>query len=183
MNTTVDMHLGLAGRYRLTARSRSGRERLLVEWFPNLITDNGLNLLADGNLEGRLSVIGGVAVGEGSTAPSVDDTQLARHRAFVSGGTKRYVTINSTERYLAVSQSWQFDPGEADGNITEVGVGPDHNNLFSRALIVDTNGNPTSITVLDDEYLIVSYELRFYQRWMMLSLRRMVSPSLCALRR
>src|SRR5690606_33028436 len=35
-------------------------------------------------------------------------------------------------------------------------------NLFSRALILDDEGNPTTITVLEDEFLDVSYEFRVY---------------------
>ncbi|WP_444897899.1 hypothetical protein [Microbulbifer sp. SSSA005] len=164
MNKSLNLHLTMAGRYRLRARSRDGRERPLADWFPNLITNNGLDLLAaSGTLEGSYSAIGGVAVGTGNTTPSESDAQLASHRAFVRDSTSENTNINSTDRYLAVTKTWQFDPGEADGNITEIGVGENYNNLFSRALIVDTDGNPTSITVLSDEYLIVSYELRFYQ--------------------
>ncbi|WP_444922940.1 hypothetical protein ACJJH9_12215 [Microbulbifer sp. DLAB2-AF] len=34
--------------------------------------------------------------------------------------------------------------------------------LFSRALVLDGNGNPTTITKLSDEYLHLTYELRIY---------------------
>jgi hypothetical protein len=69
--------------------------------------------------------------------------------------------------------SWQYGTGVASGNLTEVGVYPGNpgggavapyyaGHLFSRALILDTNGNPTAITVLSDEILTVTWQLRFY---------------------
>ena len=67
--------------------------------------------------------------------------------------------------------SWRFDPGDATGTPTEVGVGwleypppnyDEEHRCFSRALIVDGAGNPVSITVLADEYLDVTYAMRLY---------------------
>jgi len=49
------------------------------------------------------------------------------------------------------------------GNISEVGVGwGTSSGLFSRSLVKDSNGNPVTITVLSNEILDVTYELRIY---------------------
>ena len=48
----------------------------------------------------------------------------------------------------------------AAGNLSEVGVGWTGGACFSRALIVDGVGTPTTITVLGDEILDVTYEFR-----------------------
>jgi hypothetical protein len=56
----------------------------------------------------------------------------------------------------------RFAAGTLNGTYTEVGVGWGNTTLFSRALIVDGSGNPTSITVLSDEVLDVYYRLRKY---------------------
>jgi hypothetical protein len=56
---------------------------------------------------------------------------------------------------------FRFNAGTATGNLSEVGVGW-NTGLFSRALIKDSNGDPTTITVLSNEYLDVTYELRLY---------------------
>ena len=61
--------------------------------------------------------------------------------------------------------TFRFGQGVAAGNLTEVGIRSDagpNSALFSRALIVDSGGNPTTLTILSDEYLDVTYELRFY---------------------
>lgn len=67
---------------------------------------------------------------------------------------------------------FEFPAGRATGNLTEVGVGwtsdgviiPNANNnrVFSRALILDASGQPTTLTVLADEILRVTYMLRLY---------------------
>ena len=51
------------------------------------------------------------------------------------------------------------------GNVSELATGwqaSGNNSIYSRALIRDENGNPTSITVLEDEQLRVSWEHRWY---------------------
>ena len=58
--------------------------------------------------------------------------------------------------------TWRFGQGIAAGNISEVGLGWGNSNLWNRALIKDANGNPTTITVLSDEYLDVVSEIRVY---------------------
>ena len=59
---------------------------------------------------------------------------------------------------------FSFAVGAAEGNLQEVGVGWDATGsaLFSRALILDGGGSPTSITVLSDEILKVTYQFRRY---------------------
>lgn len=52
--------------------------------------------------------------------------------------------------------------GVAAGNLSEVGMGWGNSNLWNRALIKDINGNPTTITILSDEYLDVVSEIRIY---------------------
>jgi len=60
-------------------------------------------------------------------------------------------------------KTWRFAQGAAAGNLSEVGVGwATSGSLFSRALILDSGGTPTTITVLADEFLDVTYELRQY---------------------
>jgi hypothetical protein len=58
----------------------------------------------------------------------------------------------------------RFSEGAAEGNLSEVGFGwgASGSTLFSHALILDGGLNPTTITVLFDEFLDVSYECRLY---------------------
>lgn len=63
-------------------------------------------------------------------------------------------------------RTFRFSAGAAAGNLSEVGIGGyyENNLLFSRALIVDDLGSPTTINVLSDEFLDVTYELRLYPK-------------------
>jgi hypothetical protein len=156
----LPIHLRMSGFFRLVAvNAYTGVERELVPWFPNLILDAGLNRM------GTASYIAAAQVGTGNGAPSVVETGLQNYR---SGTT----TIQLTETGTSVSppyygytrKTFRFGLGAASGNLAEVGVGAvaTTGQLFSRSLIVDGFGVPTTVTVLSDEYLDVSYELRCY---------------------
>ena len=72
--------------------------------------------------------------------------------------------LKATLYFWYYERVYSFGAGDAEGNLSEVGVGIQAatGGLFSRALILDGNGDPTTITVLDDEYLYVTYEIRRY---------------------
>lgn len=154
----IVQNLELAGYYRLE-KIRNGRRELVADWFPNIITNNGLDLFATGYTQKFQAVY----VGTGSSTPTANDTQLENQIATTSGASISS-GIDTTGRYVYMNAQYTFAAGAAAGNISEIGVGPTGgNNLFSRALVVDLMGNPTTITVLSDEQLIVTYQLRLYQ--------------------
>lgn len=137
-------------------------KRGILAHFPNLITDGGLDRM--GNNADYLTWI---QVGSGSTAPANSDTALASRVAGSSTNANLPVTgIQSTEPYYTWIQiTKRFSPGVATGNLSEVGIGwATSGSLFSRALILDPLGDPTTITVAADETLDVTYELRFYPK-------------------
>lgn len=152
----------VCGFFKMEAIRPDGRKRLVADWFPNLITDGGLNRMAYG---GYLSAC---HVGTSNSAPNVANTTLA---GYVGGTT----TVQSssygaqpTEPYYAWKRiTYRFNVGVATGNLAEVGVATAAANggstvLFSRALVLDGGGSPTTITILPDEVLDVTYELRNY---------------------
>ena len=149
---------GLAGKYRLEVKRPDGSVRLDTGWFDNLITNNGLNAIA-----GTTSVLSYCQVGSGSTAPANTDTALVSkiaHTNTWSGAVHSHTT--SSPYYAYWRGKYLFAAGAATGNIAEVGVGTSTSGgLFSRALIT-SGGTPTTITVLSDETLDVTYELRHY---------------------
>ncbi|MEG2263009.1 MAG: hypothetical protein RSC68_01400 [Acinetobacter sp.] len=127
--------------------------------FHNLVLDAGLDRLSVG------SAIDRVCVGSGNSAPIISQTKLD---AFVASTTTtqgyevgiRQVT---TEPYYYGGRIiYRFGEGVAAGNLSELGLGWANTNLFNRALIKDANGNPTTITVLADEFLDVVVEIRVY---------------------
>lgn len=138
--------------------------------FPNIITNSGMDSIGSSSTDSNDIFWDGCAVGGGSTPPQVTDTALQSQIAFVTGSAaivQGQVTrqIASSPRWVQISRTWRFPAGAAAGNITEVGVrkgGSAPNVLFSRALVLDALGNPTSITVLSDEFLEVTYRFRWY---------------------
>ena len=158
------MNLELAGYYRITATNKDTlEERVLADWFPNLITNNGLNLINFGN--GNMTSY--CYVGSGSTAPTVNDSGLQNLVAVKVAGSLMFTSYSAKTTppyYGYATRSWTFAPGEAVGNLSEVGCGKDALgvNIFSRSLITDALGNPITITVLANDYLTITYELRCY---------------------
>lgn len=132
----------------------------------NLILDAGINNMLNGKDPLRY-----VHVGSGSSRPSIGQSQLDAKFAYTNRNRKiqhGYVSADDSESGKAYGYSRlevEFDQGAAKGNISEIGVGNNTagNLLWSRTLILDKNGEPTTITVLDDEYLTVTYELRRYE--------------------
>lgn len=152
---------GMAGEYRIKARKAdgSGRERLLADWFSNNITEVGLENVTVGGWKQYCQV------GTGTIPATNNDTALATPVLSTSAiSNVNRSALGSSPYYSQASCDYTFPIGA--GTYTEVGVasGP-HDGafvLFSRALIVDGLGNPTAITVLADEFLVVTYRLRMY---------------------
>lgn len=145
---------GVSGFYKIEAVKPDGRRRLLADWFPNLITTLGANLL------GNSTPLGICCVGSGNTPPALGDTAL---QALVATDTNVISTTFSAQSappyFGSTVTQYNFAAGTATGNLSEVGVGFAATSLFSRALILDGGGNPTTITVLANEALFVTYQL------------------------
>tara|TARA_R110001592_G_scaffold111372_5_gene308451 strand:- start:3915 stop:4847 length:933 start_codon:yes stop_codon:yes gene_type:complete len=125
----------------------------------NLITDNGLE--RQGNNSDWLTR---VYVGSGSTAPVFTDAAMAN---LVASTTTLQTSVSGAQSsapfFAWIRVTRRFSAGAAAGNLSEVGIGWD-SGLFSRALIRDGGGNPTTITVSAEQFLDVTYEYRFYPK-------------------
>ena len=155
----LSLQTGVAGFFKLEAVRLDGTKRLLADWFPNLITDLGIDLL--GSSEAWLTYC---QVGTGSTAPAVTDTALASRLAAISATVSDTgACTSSSPYYTSRTRTYRFGVGVAAGNLTEVGISTSTTTvLFSRALILDSGGSPTTVTVLSDESLDVTYQVRQY---------------------
>jgi hypothetical protein len=148
----------IAGWYKLSARMLDGRVRPLTGWFPNLITNGGLDQLGQGGYPFKFCV-----VGTGNTAPANTDTQLVAQVAATTNIVSAVRGASSSSPwYGTTTTTWQFATGAAAGNLAEVGCGATATGLFSRALILDGTGSPTTITVLSSEALDVTYQAQMY---------------------
>jgi len=162
---TASVNCQVQGYFRMTAVQGDGdgnpipgTERELCDWTPNLLTDNGLEMLKS---TGFLATI---AVGSGSTAPDKTDTALntlvASASTSIADGPNDLTVADYP--WTSVTATATFAKGAAAGNLSEMGVGKTATNLLARALIKDSGGNPTTITVLPIEILTVTYQWRVY---------------------
>tara|TARA_Y100000780_G_C13653830_1_gene405743 strand:+ start:592 stop:1524 length:933 start_codon:yes stop_codon:yes gene_type:complete len=121
----------------------------------NVITDYGMNAFASGT--GALQYC---HVGSGNATPAFTDIALQSRIASVRDTGRMEPSIDTVGRWLLLEKTFTFPAGTATGNISEVGVGrSETTNLASRALVVDGSGDPTTITVLADEDLVVTYRI------------------------
>lgn len=151
--TTITTSMGVSGRYNLQVL-KEGKVVRETGWFKNLITNYGLNSWR--TTENFMSYC---SVGTSSVTPQFTDVALGARVATSVGGPSM-ISSDFVGDYIKGRYSKTFAVGAATGNISEVGFGEFSNGtgLFSRALVLDINGLPTTITVLSDEQLIVYFE-------------------------
>ena len=156
---TMQHETQCAGWFKIEAIRPDGTRRVLADWFPNLILNGGLDRMGGNN-----DHLNWCQVGSGSTAPVATQTALVNR---IAGTGTLHANVNGAQAsapyYGWARRTYRFAQGVAAGNLSEVGVGwATSGSLFSRALILDGGGSPTTITVLSDEALDVTYELRRY---------------------
>lgn len=133
---------------------------------PNLVLNRGLDRLMQYVLTtSSADTLRWIRLGSGTSAVDPTQVNLANQTCASSSSMGATYGNSGAEPYYSwVKYRIRFSVGVATGTHYEVGAGWEGtgNTLFSRALITDVNGNPTSITVLADEYLDVTYEVRVY---------------------
>lgn len=153
------LHSTFSGYYKLIVTNLNGN-KCETDWFDNLITNTGLDLLANG-FSPR------IWVGTGNTTPTFTDTTLSGTilGSTTNGtGSPSSTDVNNTvlPYYSYYIMTSTFNVGAIIGTIKEVGIGVGTEstitNLFSRVLI--NNGNGISLTSADQ--LQVVYQLRRY---------------------
>lgn len=174
MQPIIELKSGLEGIIKLEVIREDGTlkeaEGLNVPFY-NLITDSGLNYIIsranssyyDYNLN---TVSRYCRVGTSSTTPTVSDTTLGSQTGSASpaGTVTNSVQYTTTPYYSNHQQVYTFAVGAVSGNLTEIGFFSDSTGgtMWSRALIKDSGGNPTTLTLLPTEQLKVTYTVRRY---------------------
>ena len=159
--TEMKINAGVSGHFTMMTTNTKTGEQKVVASFPNLILDAGLERMGTG------SYLDVCRVGSGTSLPTVLQTQLDAKIASTNTKQTSLTGAQATPPYYGWRRTtFRFAAGTATGNLSEVGVGwgniTTDNFLFSRALILDGGGLPTTINVLADEVLDVIYELRLY---------------------
>jgi len=160
MNFNAEMGIGAV--FKLVVR-KADTDEIVRETpeFLNLVLTTGLARMAVGPWIDRC------CVGTGNSTPVASqvalDSFLASTTAIASGSADTGgIQVTTAPYYWFGRRTWRFAVGVATGNISEIGLGWGNTTLWNRALIKDAAGNPTSITVLADEYLDVISEVRVY---------------------
>lgn len=161
----------LGGRFRAVVSKDAECKRVVEDtgFFDNLITNTGMNRVGEVTTNTNPTIdsfnllCGRFVVGSGSGEPQFTDTALQNPVAFASSNPVLDNESSNYERgWYEITVRHQFGQGQAAGNLSEIGIqqtsasGP----LWSRALILDGQGAPTTITVLPDDFLTCYYTLR-----------------------
>jgi hypothetical protein len=151
----------LRGEYRFVITRGDGSTED-TGWFPNLILDQGLDRMGSAFQTPIFSIC---RVGTGNSTPV--NTQTALDSPLGSPSTANSTANSNTNEGAPLYRStltfnYVFAQGAVVGNISEVGVGwaTTGNTLFSRALILDNLGSPTTITLVAIDQLTVFYRVR-----------------------
>jgi hypothetical protein len=140
----------------------AGTRRRRAE-FKNIILNQGFNYVST-NTDFAMEC----AVGTGNTPETVNDTTLQNFVAGTANDIADSFTAQGAPPYFgSQTWTWRFAEGEAEGILAEAGIGSDNtsvngSDLWSRALIKDGGGTPTTVEVTANEWLDVSYQLRLY---------------------
>lgn len=154
----IEQEIGLKGHFKLSVQRP---DRTDVYEFDNLITNAGLDSIGNSAYANN-SNLNFCLVGSGSSAPANTNTSLA---SFIAGNAITSSTSGMLSDHGALTNTYVFAQGAVVGNLAEVGVSDKIDNtgmLFSRALILDSGGSPTTITVTSIDILTVTYELDLY---------------------
>jgi hypothetical protein len=159
----IQLNARLMGEYCVEIKRGDGTIET-TGWFKNLILNQGLNRLGSTSND---VVIQYAQVGSGTATPLVTNTQLQTYVA--SSQSQSYANSvsnsGSPDYYGQLTYIFAFTQGAVVATIGEVGVGwanTPGNNLFSRALILDNSGDPTTISVTSIDQLTIYYRLRVY---------------------
>lgn len=164
------INFGVRGKYKLE-KFKDGKSTGSTEWVDNMVLNSGLVAMLRAPGGDSAFVVIRPVCGTGSAPVSPTDTSLSTFRAGGSSNASSNVTTRNatvSPYYIKHAWVWQFTAGSASGNITEVGAALTNSTpnsstpLFSRALVTDSSGAPSSITVLEDEVLQITYELFIY---------------------
>lgn len=131
---------------------------------PNEVLNSGLDRMGVGNWWS------GISVGTSGAAVDVNQVTLINHHAYTSTEQGNFVVqyeATPVPRYR-LTRRFRFNAGAFSGqNLAEVSISwqtssPTTIHSWNRALIRDSVGNPTTITMLSDEYLDVICNVYFY---------------------
>ena len=147
------------GRYTVYSVNDEGKETFIYDQ-KNLIPNNGLDLICS---SGSNRIIHRCAVSTDSTNISESTNQIPSIIAStVEVLSREWGAQDVAPYYYWHRTTFEFAPGQANGNLTKVGILDSSNRIFSVALFKDIEGKPTTIQPIENERLRIIYEHRVY---------------------
>lgn len=131
--------------------------------FNNMVLDTGLQRIGTNS-----DYMNWLHLGTGVLAPHPLQSSLQnptyKGNTYAPGKhTTSGVNIENPQApYVWIKRVYRVTPRGENRTYAELGVGWNDTTLFSRTLVKDPQGLPNTISVLGDEYLDVTYELRLY---------------------
>lgn len=162
----MQANMGVAGEFRCVVKRADGSVKLDTGYQKNLILDQGLDYF--GSDDTTYSFNSACVVGTGNSIPKVTQTKLDNAVGYAisaeADDKKDYDVVRDGNLYKTSRQCKYSIKGLDNANITEVGLASSFSSntnysLNTRALIKDSNGNPTTITVLSGEQLDIYYKV------------------------
>lgn len=162
---TPETVLKISGRYKMTAVKADGSGQRELAEFPNMILNQGMDYLFT-TVRGNWpqSIFRKFHVGASGAPVEAGQTGLLSpiaSTADLTSPVRPAVVPGDTSYTLRWSSTRRFGEGTAAGIIAEVasGWGNATTGCFNRALVRDVEGNPTTVEVLADEYLDLTWTL------------------------
>lgn len=161
----MQANIGMAGEFRVVVKRVDGSTKIDTGYQKNLILNQGLDFFGGGNGSNMMSYC---VIGSGNSQPVYTQNKLDIAVAGASGTdySTKYDYNAATDGNLYKTnrvRKYSFS-GLNNVNISELGLASTYSNattyfLCTRALIKDSQGNPTTITVLSGEILEIYYKL------------------------
>jgi len=153
----MNVKIGISGYFKLDVVKPDGSVVELAPFQKNLWLDQGLDNFMSSN-----AYIKYVHVGTGTSTPVITQTSLDSFLALEQLQSRSMTNSGSPPYYTDTTTVHEFAVGVFNGQaLTEIGLGRSWaGGLSTRSLIKDAGGAPTSVTVLIDEILRVTYTLR-----------------------
>lgn len=163
----INIEFGVAG-YVDLHKGRLGPDgepvtREHVSSFKNMVLDTGLQRIGEnGDWMNWLHLGTGIQAPHPLQNSLQNPTYLGTNLAPNPNTTAGVDISDPLKPYTWVRRIFRVTPRGENRTYAEMGVGWNDSNLFSRTLIKDPQGNPNTISILGDEYLDVTYEVRQY---------------------
>lgn len=154
------MKYGLSGEFAKIEVKHADGSSTVLEPFPNLITNYGLDALG----VAAASAVQTTCIASSNSATPTETESSALN---VLGSTSsRTQTISNSggdpEWYYQNELVYTFAQGAVVGNVSKLYIGASTTQCFSVALVKDSGGDPTTITLTATDQLFVTWRFRKY---------------------